>query len=153
MRIEKIYIHTTKDGTKIPIHRLEKGHLINIIRLALNNPANTNKDHLNIYINELRDRCNHPDHLIMDESNRFASIEDKNIKCIKTECDGWLKEYTTIKTYTTSYIRQTFCGKCWSQYTFKFLTNLPSYIQEDELGDLYDADGFERSDRDIYWKP
>jgi hypothetical protein len=76
----------------------------------------------------------------MDESNRFKSIIDKNIKCIKPECDGWLKEYTTIKTYTTCPIRQTFCGKCWAQHIFRLKINLPEVIQEDELPDYYGPD-------------
>ena len=137
MRIEKVHIHTTKDGTRIPIHRLEKNHLINIIRFALNNPDNTNKDHLDIYINELRNRRNYPECLIMDESNRFESIKDKNTKCIKTECDGWLKQYTPIKTHQRFCTPQIFCGKCWAQYKN---IGLSAIIQEEEFNRLgYDC--------------
>ena len=128
MHIEKVYIHTTKDGTKIPVHRLKKDHLVNIIRFAKKNPAITNMELLDIYIKELRDRDSYLDQPIMNELNRFASIRDyKHIKCIKTECNGWLKEYN-INPFKD--IRQTFCGTCWEQYNNLGLPDIP---QKDEL--------------------
>tara|TARA_R100000951_G_scaffold46463_1_gene39806 strand:- start:106 stop:540 length:435 start_codon:yes stop_codon:yes gene_type:complete len=143
MRIKKVHIHKTKDGTKIPIHRLKTDHLVNIIRFAKKNPDNTNKEYLDIYINELRDRYGLSDQLIMNELSRFFSIIDhKDIKCIKTGCDGWLKEYD-IDPFQD--IRQTFCGTCWAQYKN---IGLSEVIQEDEVSRFGDDCAYQRLFKD-----
>lgn len=125
MKIKKVYIHTTKDGTKIPIHRLKKDHLMNIIDFANKNLDKTNKEFLGIYKNELYARNSYPDQLIMDELTRFVSIKDLGKKCIKKDCDGGLYEYYAIETI------QILCRKCWTQYQIK--CGLSQIIGLDEI--------------------
>jgi len=127
MEIKKVYIHTTKDGIKIPIHRLKTDHLANIIRYANNNPDNTNKKYLDIYKKELHVRNNYPNELVMNELTRFKSIQKTEWECIKTECDGRLNEYTATE------ITQTFCRTCWQEYKIKSVYHGSAIIEEDEF--------------------
>ena len=108
--LEKIHIHKTSDGTRVPIHRLKTDHLTNIIKLAKKHIDNVDKDSLNIYLNEFDIRNIYPNELIMDESNRLKSIKPTRFNCTKEECSGVINEYET-KSET-----QVFCNTCWVQH-------------------------------------
>ena len=109
MIIDKIHIHKTRDGTKIPIHRIKTAHLNNIIKLAKKHMDNVNKDVIDIYLNESDVRNIYPSELIMNESNRFKSITPTRWNCQKKDCKGRINEYES-KLGT-----QLFCDTCWGQ--------------------------------------
>lgn len=147
---DKIYIHKTRDGTRIPIHKLKTDHLKNIINLAKKYKDNVDSDSMNIYLNELDIRNAYPDEFIMNESNRFESIEKTEFNCTKKECSGVINEYKTESE------TQVFCNKCWVQhgpierYTLYSGMRLSEIIEDWEVGwpskpdwlddDWYDTD-------------
>lgn len=143
--IKEFYIHKTKDGTRIPIHRLKKDHLVNIIRMFNRNAPKINMDVSHIidrYKKELSVRNNFSDQFVLNnESKRFILIKKTRCdsKCSKTECGGLLKQYTAFIGTT-----RTFCPVCWDEYkVVDPLEQLSPIIQLDEL---------RSSDEYDYWK-
>lgn len=136
--LEKIHIHKTSKGARVPIHRLKKDHLKNIINLAKTYIDNVDKDSLNIYLNEFDIRKIYPNELIMDESNRVKSIKPTRFNCTKEECSGVINEYET-KSET-----QVFCNTCWVQHgPIEYLSeiidaeDIPSLGLKGHLADIY----------------
>ena len=139
MIVDKIHIHKTRDGTKIPIHRIKTNHLNNIIRLAKKHMDNVNKDVIDIYLNESDVRNIYPSELIMNETNRFKSINPTKWNCQKKDCKGRIKEYES------KLEKQVFCDTCWVQhgpievYTLYGGERLSSIIELHEFGHLEPA--------------
>ena len=143
--LEKIHIHKTSDGTRIPIHMLKTDHLKNIINLAKKHIDNVDKDSLNIYLNELDVRSIHPNELIMDQSNRVKSIKLTRFNCTKDDCTGVINEYETRSE------TQVFCDTCWVQHGPIEWVTLYSGILLSEIIELWELPPIPRDWLDDPW--